>query len=186
MYKNKYYCKDCGKEVDRPTVKRCRFCYKKFINIFGNSSNFKNRKLEMECSYCHKTIFKNLSQIKLNNDKVFCDFKCMGLYRQNSYRGINNPAWIDGTSGIYPPEFNDSLKEQIRKRDNYTCQNCGMTEEEHLIVVGNNLEVHHIDYDKQNCKEDNLITACKQCNLRANANRDYWQEFYNQKLARKI
>lgn len=31
--------------------------------------------------------------------------------------------------------------------------------------------------------EDNLITTCNQCNLRANINRDHWQEYYSKKVA---
>jgi len=98
-------------------------------------------------------------------------------------KGKNNYNYIDGRATLpYPPEFNQILKDKIRKRDNYTCQNCGMTEEESLIVVGANLHVHHIDYDKQNCKEDNLVTTCGNCNLRANFNRPYWQEFFTNKI----
>jgi hypothetical protein len=97
--------------------------------------------------------------------------------------GEKAPGWIDGRSyNPYPLEFNQELKESIRKRDNYECQNCGMTEEEHLIIIGTLLEIHHIDYNKQNCNKENLITTCKQCNLRANANRTYWQEFYTRKI----
>jgi hypothetical protein len=57
-----------------------------------------------------------------------------------------------------------------------------MTEEEHLTVIGRTLEVHHIDYNKKNCKEENLITLCKWCNLRANYNRNYWKTYYQNKL----
>lgn len=78
----------------------------------------------------------------------------------------------------YKPMF----REKIRKRDNYTCQNCGMTEEEHIIVIGKVLSVHHIDYNKKNCRGDNLITTCQQCNFRANVNRDYWKQFYTNKI----
>jgi hypothetical protein len=100
--------------------------------------------------------------------------------------GEKAPSWIDGRSyEPYPLEFR-LIREQIRKRDNYTCQNCSMTEEEHLIVIGNVLEVHHIDYNKKNCVENNLITLCKQCNLRANKNRDYWQKLYKTKLLEKV
>ena len=73
----------------------------------------------------------------------------------------------------YPFEWDEELKEQIRKRDNYTCQNCGMTEEEHLIAIGRALIVHHINYDKKNCKKYNLISLCNQCNVRANYNQKY-------------
>ena len=62
------------------------------------------------------------------------------------------------------------------------CQNCGITEEEHIIINGQVLHVHHIDYNKENCSQDNLITTCQQCNLRANSNRDYWKELYLKKL----
>ncbi len=34
----------------------------------------------------------------------------------------------------------------------------------------------------ENCEEDNLITTCKQCNVRANYNRDYWQEYFKAKV----
>lgn len=93
--------------------------------------------------------------------------------------GSLNPNWIDGRSfEPYSIDFTEELKEQIRKRDNYECQNCSMTEEEHLIVMGRVLDVHHIDYDKQNCNDNNLITLCHSCNVRANANRDYWYAYF--------
>ena len=57
-----------------------------------------------------------------------------------------------------------------------------MTEEEHLIVYGRVLDVHHIDYNKLNCKKSNLITLCKQCNNRANYNRECWKKIYNEKI----
>lgn len=78
----------------------------------------------------------------------------------------------------YSKEFNSKIKEQIRERDNYICQNCGMTQEEHLVIYSRDIEIHHIDYHKQNCSKNNLITLCKICNIRANFNRDYWQEHF--------
>lgn len=85
----------------------------------------------------------------------------------------------------YPSKFY-KIRKYIRTRDNFTCQNCDMFEEEHLIVYGKNLEVHHIDYDKQNCDELNLISLCKGCNIRANYNRDYWKELYSNKNISKL
>jgi hypothetical protein len=60
-----------------------------------------------------------------------------------------------------------------------------MTQEEHLIVIGRILTIHHIDYNKKNCKEENLITTCLWCNTRANFNRTYWQKFYINKLIKR-
>jgi len=97
--------------------------------------------------------------------------------------GMLNPNWIDGRSfEPYTSEFNEQLKESIRKRDNHTCQNCSMTEEEHLTVVGQVLHIHHIDYNKINCQKENLITLCQSCNSRANFNRDYWKKIYTEKI----
>jgi transposase len=102
-------------------------------------------------------------------------------------KGKNNPSYIDGRSFLpYTIEFNQDLKDKIRQRDNYTCQNCLMTEEEHLVVFGTNLHTHHIDYCKENCKETNLIALCNGCNTRANFNRSYWQEFFQNKIGSKI
>ncbi|KKM86372.1 hypothetical protein LCGC14_1279730, partial [marine sediment metagenome] len=96
--------------------------------------------------------------------------------------GKSHPNYIDGTGNApYPPEFNDKLKQKIRRRDNYTCQNCGITEEEHIIVFGKVLGIHHIDYNKFNCKEENLITLCHQCNVRVNFNRGYWKKYFESK-----
>jgi hypothetical protein len=101
-----------------------------------------------------------------------------------TFPGNLNGNWKGGISKLpYSFDFSKQLKEQIRKRDNYKCSNCGLTNEEHLITYDESLPIHHIDYNKQNCKEDNLITTCKQCNARANFNRNYWEDFYKNKIA---
>lgn len=80
---------------------------------------------------------------------------------------------------VYPKEFYDEeFRENIKKRDGYVCQCCGITDEEHLIVFGKGLSIHHIDYIKENMSLDNLITLCNACNVRANFNKSYWIEYY--------
>ncbi|GAG97080.1 unnamed protein product, partial [marine sediment metagenome] len=56
------------------------------------------------------------------------------------------------------------LKGQIRRRDNYTCQQCGYTEKK----LGYKLSVHHIDYDKKNNNINNLISLCRVCHSQTN------------------
>jgi hypothetical protein len=121
--------------------------------------------------YCIEGCGREISYSNWKYGNRRCQNCCHAGNRGSNYK--------DGTSGVYPIEFNDKLKESIRKRDNYKCQNCDMTEEEHLIVRGQILHVHHIDYDKQNCDEINLITLCCWCNTRANFNHNYWQELYS-------
>jgi predicted DNA-binding protein YlxM (UPF0122 family) len=102
-------------------------------------------------------------------------------------KGENNPNWKSGISKLpYSFDWTLKLKYKIRTRDNFTCQCCGMTEEEHIKRFKRCLIVHHIDYNKQNCKENNLITLCTICNAKANGNRDYWFAFYKYIIDEKI
>jgi len=168
-------CMDCGKELKDYNSKRCSECWYKY-NQGKNHAKFTigQKGREAFCIDCHKTL--NVTAYYKGTERCY---KCDGKYRI----GEKSKNWNNGSSyEPYSPEFTEQLKESIRKRDNYTCQTCGMTEEEHLIVIGYSLVIHHIDYNKQNCKEDNLITVCQGCNGRANYNRDYWTEFYQNKI----
>lgn len=93
----------------------------------------------------------------------------------NSHRGEKSHFWLGGISETgYPPEWTPQLRESIRERDGHICQmpGCGKTEQEN----GRKLDVHHKDYDKQNCDPDNLISLCRCCHMETNSNiREYWQ-----------
>ena len=114
--------------------------------------------------------------------------KELGLSRGNNNPmygklGENASNWRGGISfEKYPQEFNKQLKELIRQRDNYKCQLCGMPEIENI----KKLTVHHIDYVKNNCLPDNLISLCNCCHLKTNANRDYWEESFKEKILEKV
>lgn len=74
--------------------------------------------------------------------------------------GDKNPAWVDGRTFIsYSREFLESIRHEIKRRDNYTCQDCGRAEGECAAT----LNVHHIDTDRQNNNADNLISLCDSC-----------------------
>lgn len=85
--------------------------------------------------------------------------------------GSKNPNYIDGKSNDgYPIEFNEELKRKIRKKYNSICQKCGKPNSKH---------VHHIDYVKENCSEENLTCLCLVCNVKVNYNRTYWTQHFN-------
>jgi hypothetical protein len=67
----------------------------------------------------------------------------------------------------YPIEFK-YIRKKILKRDKDICQVC--------LKSGN--VVHHIDYDKQNNSEENLITVCNVCNVILNYSQNYWITFF--------
>lgn len=91
--------------------------------------------------------------------------------------GELSPTWQGGISFLpYPSEFNAALKEQIRERDNHTCQLCGVPQQECI----RKLAVHHIDYDKDNLAKENLISLCISCNTMVNYNREYWTRHFQE------
>ena len=156
-----FFCLDCNKKLNSGTAKRCNSCAGKYKIVHGKSQK---KYFCIDCGI-------GISDYRHN----YC-IKCV-------FKGNRSYKWIDGRSYLpYSQAFTTQLKLEIRTRDNFECKNCHMTEEEHLIVVGTNLHIHHIDYNKQNCDEKNLITACLWCNLRANSNRQYWQEYYTKKV----
>jgi len=90
-------------------------------------------------------------------------------------KGANNGRWQGGIAHFpYSIKFVYKLKEQIRKRDCYTCQYCGKTQEENKIK----LHIHHIDYNKLNSRYNNLISLCNICHSKSNGNRDYWYAYF--------
>lgn len=66
---------------------------------------------------------------------------------------------------------------EIRK-DVHTCQECGQTQQQ----AGYKLPIHHIDYNKQNNKSENLISLCKQCHAQTNFKREDWTNYFKTKV----
>jgi len=198
--KKKFQCKLCNKIFfDKPSRKRvyCSYkCRNKFDSVAfrGKGGPFYGRKhslislakmsnsLHRTCLICGKSFKEIPSRIKIGKGK-YCSQKCYWQAQKKLLKKQNNPNWRNGISKLpYHIDFDSDLKEKIRRRDNYTCQVCNMTEEEHLTVYGELLSVHHINYDKQNCSEKNLMATCKACNARLNFNRDYWQKTLMEKI----
>lgn len=62
-------------------------------------------------------------------------------------------------------------REIALERDNWTCQECGMNNEQHILLFGRSITVDHIDgngrnSNTQNNSLDNLITLCLRCHGR--------------------
>jgi hypothetical protein len=75
--------------------------------------------------------------------------------------GPNNWNWKGGHSA-YPLGWSKTFKEQIRQRDNYKCQDCGVHETDCI----RKLDIHHKDDNKNNLSLDNLITLCRKCHAK--------------------
>ena len=143
------------------------------VHKFGKDSpNYKGGLIEKICETCGNEFFVAPSVLKRNiNNGKFCSRSCYAKSRI----GENNPNWKNGIAyEPYAPSFNRQLKDRIRVRDNFICQLCGVPE----LECDTKLAVHHIDYDKKNCREDNLISLCHICHSKTNGNRKYWTNYF--------
>jgi len=189
------FCIDCNKKLDYSATyrnqKRCMKCMGK-ARLGNNHHGWKGGL--PKCIDCGK-------QLKCYNAKRCLD--CVKHYLSKTFRGINHPGWLGGPFNCincgkkltqrkgnpsyihgqgrknYSIEFRPSLKQKIRKRDNFKCQCCGLLEVKNKRGIKHiNLSIHHIDYNKENCKKKNLISVCQVCNSKVNFNRDYWYAYF--------
>lgn len=178
-------CQVCGKEfITYPNwVKRGggKFCSHTCVGI-----SQREVKVKKICLFCGIGFEVRPSKL-IHNANKYCSHDCAekgSIGREiPSIQGEKHCNWKNGASRqLYPLKFNDELKENIRKRDGYNCQLCNLQDEEHILIYGYSLMVHHIDYVKENCEDNNLISLCNQCHGRTNYNRTYWTDFFQSKL----
>jgi hypothetical protein len=181
-------CKDCNKEISNHSC-RCASCAKK-----GKlNPNYKNglKSILRFCIDCGKQISTTRTTCLPIRCRS-CDNKTrhhsektkekMSKTKIGMYDNQDNPNWQGGIGKLpYAYEWTESLREEIRDRDNHECQVCNL-QEKSLKGLHKKLPIHHIDYDKMNSKEENLITLCNSCNIKANYNRDYWFAYFTYKI----
>lgn len=159
-------CLNCEKIFRHKDRGGLKFCSRKCNFEFSRIKNTRN------CLICNK-IF-----IKKGGDKgKFCSLKCAGVIHSLQMEGVNNPNWLEGIGNLpYKWDFNNKLKIKIRKRDDFICRLCGLKESDLIIKKGCGLAIHHIDYDKENTKENNLISLCNKCHGYTHYNRKKWKQ----------
>ncbi len=123
---------------------------------------------------------KNCSLSKIgkknpNYGKKISDSVKAKIRKANS--GSRCHLWKGGISFIeYPRYWTKELKRQIRERDRYTCRLCGKVEENKPF------DVHHINYNKRDCRKKNLVTLCRNCHMKTNIRRSEWHAFFLKKI----
>lgn len=76
----------------------------------------------------------------------------------------------------YSPEFYDeNLRRSILEGQQFECALCGKN------ISESSPHLHHIDYNKSNCKEENLIFLCIRCHGKSNSNRNFWKNMLTEK-----
>lgn len=135
------------------------------VGWFKHTEEFRRKMSERQLGEKHHMFGKHMNpetKMKLSTAK------------KGQMAGEKHHNWKGGISKFpYSQDWTDDLKDAIRKRDGYKCQLC----------IGTNgdtsLDVHHIDYDKENCDPKNLISLCKNCHSKTNYNRDKWIRWFN-------
>lgn len=157
-------CPTCGKVFEYlkswPRVYCSRLCSSKAV--VNNIAHWEpNPPVEGTCEQCGKMY---QYQVSANRGR-FCCKKCHHDWmKEHAPTGENHPNWKGG----YQPYYGANWRQQrraARRRDQYTCQRCGITEEQ----LGKRLDVHHIqrfgdftDHREAN-KMGNLISLCNAC-----------------------
>lgn len=186
-------CEICGK-VSFHTVKQLKdnahnFCSRKCHYLFEERKTSPRRMKTLEKEYGvdkANTIREKLSlSHKGQHNSIKTEFK-KGFHPKTEFKkGANHLQWRGGISAEpYSFNFDKVLKEKIRERDGYRCQQCFRHQDE-LRTNSNRhykLSIHHIDYNKKNCDEKNLVSLCKTCHAQTNFGREDWENYFKNKI----
>lgn len=173
-------CDVCGKEITGQKWRGRRFCSRKCFakhlsrtlkgiprpEVRGKKPHLYKR-VEKQCPQCGKVFMVKQSQA---SRRRFCSKICHSrwLSESGTMAGDLNRNWQGGPFSYYGPNW-VRQRRTARHRDNYTCQLCGVSEQQ----LGRELDVHHVvpfrnfgvaQYQQAN-RLSNLISLCNKCHL---------------------
>jgi len=168
-----------GKHHSEETIKKLKELNRKENHpCWGKHPSLETRKKLSELKKGEKHPFFGKHHTKETKKKI-----------GDSERGEKSHFWLGGKSfEPYGIKFNKQLKEKIRKRDRYRCQECLMQEKDMVTKKGKvkKLNIHHIDYNKRNNSSDNLISLCQSCHSKTGFNREDWSKYLKKKTKEVI
>nr|WP_255291619.1 hypothetical protein [Natrinema sp. CBA1119] len=182
-----FKCAYCGaqdrKLASSVTDQERIFCSKECLNSW-RSEEFTGpdhplwERVIVECETC-STSWERRPSVAESRDRHFCSPECFSQWCEDERVGENHPRWKGGGEYYYGPNFHSQRRKRLAV-DNYRCQECGLTQEEHLEKYGQEPDVHHrtsvrefyndVDYEAgetPNWEEmnalSNLLTVCRKC-----------------------
>lgn len=114
----------------------------------------KKNRIPRRCEICMADFTIKLNEFKKGLGKC-CSYECAGKYRSVHMVKDRNSNWRGGNL--------NTLKVEIKIRDNYTCKICGLRDSEIM-------EVDHVKplrtHPQLRLDRENLMTLCPNCHAR--------------------
>lgn len=134
--------------------------------IGSNNKVYESEQKLHVCRYCLSTLnYKGYRYAtKAQKDKIYNEFSLKEFFNvQNSDYSFHDMPKHDEYSAktnIYPDNW-EHVSELHRKLCHYRCERCGKNcSHDHKL-----LHVHHINGNKQDLRQTNLITLCRECHI---------------------
>ncbi len=158
-----YSCKQCQITFERrqqaPNLKST-YCSQQCSNI----GRTKAKTYNCSCSMCEKSFYRQKRRIISNF--VFCSRSCQqqasqkidGLptYYAHIHHANQHPSTNKHTSG--PKRLTRTRRARVKEKANHTCQQCSYN----TFPI---CQIHHIDRNRDNNSDDNLILLCPNCHM---------------------
>lgn len=146
-------CKYCG-EIIPYENRRNDFCNHSCSASFNNQGICRNGEAYPEHSYC-----LNCGK-EITRGNKYCNNTCMAEYKRKEYIKRWKAGQESGIKGIN--DIAAPVRIYLKSKYNNSCQKCGWNQiNEFTGLVP--LQIHHIDGNCLNNKEDNLQLLCPNC-----------------------
>lgn len=146
-------CLLCGKTLSGDQKLFCsNSCSATYNNKIRVRKNKKNNVAPHHCAYCGKELKNRASK--------YCNLKCMSEHYQQLYID----RWKRGEESGIVGDFGTShrIRRYMFMKNNNKCECCGWGEMNQFTGTIP-LELHHIDGNYRNNKEENLQLLCPNC-----------------------
>lgn len=168
-----YVCQECGKTFRLQRSLKRKYCSKSCAGKHSYVVSRNPKPIYGNCQRCGN----QLSASQRYEGGLFCSKACYYAFRI----GLTNEQYAAMIEGVIVNDLPDSYRgpnwssqrKNARRRDNYCCQRCGISESE----LYRQLDVHHIkpfhtfdpaDYRRANALE-NLVCLCNLCHRQTEA-----------------
>lgn len=162
--KKKKFCLVCGKELEKSQKKFCSTsCSAKYNNTGRTHSEETKRKISKSLSKSgdvneRKEKCVNCGCELKKQQTKYCSFECQHEYEYKK----RIEEWKETPENFNSESIPTFIKKYLMEKHNNKCEKCGWGETNE--TTGSiPLQIHHIDGDCTNNKEENLELLCPNC-----------------------